>query len=73
MTEETILRKKKVLAVIGMGNTWLYEAISKGQFPKPVKLGARAVGWRKSEVEAWLAELDYSSENSATGDGGRND
>ena len=72
MTDQ-ILRKPQVLMAIGMGNTWLYSAIARGQFPRPVKLGSRAVGWRKSEVEAWLAELDYSSENSATGDGGRND
>jgi prophage regulatory protein len=54
MTNE-ILRKPRVLAIIGMGNTWLYDAIAKGDFPAPVKLGARAVGWRRSDVEAWLA------------------
>ena len=52
---EEILRKPRVLAIIGMGNTWLYEAIARGDFPAPVKLGARAVGWRRSDVEAWLA------------------
>ena len=54
MSEE-VWRKPRVLATISMGNTWLYEAIAKGQFPAPVKLGARAVGWRRSDVEAWLA------------------
>lgn len=53
MSEE-IWRKPRVLAVIGMGNTWLYEAMARGDFPQPVKLGARAVGWKKSEVLAWL-------------------
>lgn len=52
---EEILRKPRVLAVISMGNTWLYQAIAKGEFPAPVKLSARAVGWRRSDVEAWLA------------------
>ena len=51
---EEIWRKPKVLAAIGMGNTWLYEAVERGDFPKPVKLGSRAVGWRKSDVQAWL-------------------
>lgn len=54
MTDE-ILRKPRVLAAIGMGNTWLYAEIAKGEFPAPVKLGARAVGWRRSDVENWLA------------------
>ena len=51
-----IWRKPRVLATISMGNTWLYDAIAKGEFPAPVKLGARAVGWRRSDVEAWLAD-----------------
>jgi len=25
-----------------------------GTFPKPIKLGARAVGWLESEIEEWL-------------------
>lgn len=50
-----IWRKPKVLSCIGMGNTWLYAAIARGEFPAPVRLGARAVGWRRSDVEAWLA------------------
>ncbi len=50
-----ILRKPRVLAAIGMGNTWLHEAVKRGYFPAPVKLGVRAVGWRRSDVEGWLA------------------
>ena len=25
-----------------------------GQFPKPVRIGGRAVAWPEAEVEAWL-------------------
>ena len=28
--------------------------MAEGKFPKPVKLGARAVGWVESEVTTWL-------------------
>ena len=52
---EEILRKPRVLAIIGIGNTSLYEAIKRGDFPAPVKLGLRAVGWRRSDIERWLA------------------
>ena len=52
---EEILRKPRVLAIIGIGNTSLYEAIKRGDFPAPVKLGQRAVGWRRSDIERWLA------------------
>ena len=54
MTVE-IWRKPRVLATVGMGNTWLYAEIAKGDFPAPVKLGTRAVGWRRADVEAWLS------------------
>lgn len=53
MTAE-ILRKPRVLAAIGMGNTWLHEAVKRGDFPAPVKLGERAVGWVASDVAAWI-------------------
>ena len=53
MTNE-ILRKPRVLALIGIGNTSLYEAIKRGDFPAPVKLGVHAVGWRRSDIESWL-------------------
>ena len=57
MTVE-ILRKPRVLALIGMRNTWLHEAIKRGDFPAPVKLGARAVGWGRADVETWLASRE---------------
>ena len=57
MTEE-ILRKPRVLALIGIGNTSLYAAIKRGDFPAPVKLGVRAVGWRRSDIENWLASRE---------------
>jgi prophage regulatory protein len=57
MTNE-ILRKPRVLAIIGIGNTSLYAAIKRGDFPAPVKLGARAVGWRRSDIENWLASRE---------------
>ena len=60
MTEE-IWRLRRVLAVTGMGRTWTYEAIARGEFPAPVRLGARAVGWRRSEIEAWLAARERAA------------
>lgn len=60
MTEE-ILRLRRVLAVTGMGRTWTYGAIARGEFPAPVKLGVRAVGWRRSEIEAWLAARERAA------------
>lgn len=56
--QETLLRKPQVLAEIGMKSTWLHEAVKLGTFPRPVRLGARAVGWKRSEVEAWKSSRE---------------
>lgn len=57
MTAE-IWRLPRVLAATGMKRSWTYDEIKAGRFPAPVKLGARAVGWRRSDVEAWLASRE---------------
>ncbi|WIY52077.1 AlpA family phage regulatory protein [Devosia sp. YIM 151766] len=53
MTDE-IWRLRRVMAVIGMSRSWLYEEVAAGRFPAPLQLGQRAIGWRRSEVENWL-------------------
>ena len=58
----TFIRRRDVLARTGLANSTLYLMISRGQFPRPVKLGPQMVGWPESEVTAWqkskLAERD---------------
>ena len=36
-----------------------------GSFPQPIRLGARAVGWIESEVDAWIREQIAASRSSA--------
>ncbi|BBU68663.1 helix-turn-helix transcriptional regulator [Fluviibacter phosphoraccumulans] len=48
----TLLRFSMVKAKTGYPRSTLYYQISKGTFPKPVKLGERAVGWIAAEVDA---------------------
>lgn len=49
-----IWRKERVLSVIGLKNTALYALLKKDEFPRPIKLGERAVGWKSTDVEAWV-------------------
>jgi prophage regulatory protein len=51
-----ILRRAEVQARTGLARSSIYAAIAAGSFPRPVKLGARSVGWIDSEVDQWLAE-----------------
>jgi prophage regulatory protein len=47
-----ILRIPAVKSLIGLSRSTLYARIAAGEFIKPVSLGARAVGFPSSEVEA---------------------
>jgi prophage regulatory protein len=57
--EQQILREKEVIKVVGLSRTSIWRKERLGTFPRRVKLGAggRAIGWLRSDVEAWLQEL----------------
>jgi len=41
-------------AVTGLSISTLYRKVSAGQFPAPVRLGARCTRWKADDVRAWL-------------------
>lgn len=58
---DSFLREKQVLVTVGLGRSSIWSFSNPRSryydpsFPKPVKLGARAVAWRASEIFAWVA------------------
>jgi prophage regulatory protein len=50
----TVLRRPAVEARTGLSRSTLYAMMARGEFPQPVRLGLRAVGWRESDVTEWL-------------------
>lgn len=51
---ESILRLPEVMARTGLSRSTIYIQIAAGEFPAQVALTARAVGWRESDIEAWI-------------------
>jgi len=49
------LRLPKVRQRTGLGRSTIYRLMSQGLFPSAVQLAPRAVGWHKSDIDAWLA------------------
>ena len=49
---DSILRLPSVKTSTGLSRSTIYLRIAQGEFPKPVSLGGRAVGWPASEVAA---------------------
>ena len=48
------LRLPEVLARTGLSRSTIYVRLEQGRFPRPVSLGARAVGWIEAEVDEWM-------------------
>jgi len=51
-----ILRRPEVEARCGFKRAHLYKLIGEGKFPRPLRIGIRAVGWDSIEIEQWIAE-----------------
>ncbi|QQX83737.1 AlpA family transcriptional regulator [Cupriavidus necator] len=61
MTEQlraalTILRRKQVERETGLSRSTIYQRIKDKTFPPAVQLGPRAVGWRRGDIDAFLAD-----------------
>jgi prophage regulatory protein len=51
-----ILRLPQVKTRVGLSRSSIHSAVAQKRFPRPIKLGARSVGWLESEIEAWLRQ-----------------
>ena len=49
-----ILRRPAVETTTGLSRSTIYQHMQAGIFPKPIRLGPKAVGWLESEVLAWI-------------------
>ena len=49
-----ILRRKDVEKMVGLSRSTIYKLMNQGSFPKAIRLGPRAVGWRISDIENWI-------------------
>ena len=50
------IRLPTVIELTGYRRTTIYEKISAGTFPAPVKLGPRAIAWIEEEIKEWMDE-----------------
>ena len=64
--QQAILRLPVVKARTGLSRSTIYLRISEGNFPKPVSLGGRAVGWIEAEVNEWLNQQIEASRKAAS-------
>ena len=51
---DRMLRLPEVVMLTGRSRSSIYQDMKVGAFPKPLSLGARSVGWKESQITAWL-------------------
>jgi len=49
-----VLKLKSVIEKTSLCHSTIYKLISEGNFPKPIDLTGRAVGWVDAEIDAWI-------------------
>ena len=64
MSNETRVRPRRIIrgygnlrAFTGYGPSQTKEFIARGEFPKPMKLGPRAVGWFEDDIAEWQEKI----------------
>lgn len=63
VTTDRLLPLKEVMAITRISGSKIYRMMRSGSFPRPRKLGLRAVRWLESEIQDWMANCPR-----ATGD-----
>lgn len=55
---DRIIRLPELLRITGLSTASLYRQMAEERFPRPVRLGKSAVGWRSQAVSSWLESLE---------------
>jgi predicted DNA-binding transcriptional regulator AlpA len=52
-----IWRWKQLKDIVPLCRVTIWQKVQTGEFPEPVRLSARATGWREEDVRAWMKRL----------------
>jgi prophage regulatory protein len=50
-----VYRTAELCTMLGVSHMWLVRETDAGNFPKPIRLSRRAIGYLASDVDDWLA------------------
>lgn len=54
MVADRVALKPEVLNITGLSEATVHRMEKAGQFPQRVKISAKRVGWRLSEIQEWV-------------------
>ena len=50
-----LLTRREVEALVKLSRTRIYILMKENRFPRPIRVGMKAVRWRSEDLESWLA------------------
>lgn len=53
--QQSIVRPSQLPKIIGLSTATIHRLRAAGEFVKPVRLGAQAIGFLRTDIDAWLA------------------
>ena len=59
-----VLRLSAVKESTGLSRSTIYLRIANNEFPKPISLGGRSVGWLEEDIHQWLEKKIEASRKS---------
>lgn len=63
----TLLRCKSVQVRTGLSRSAIYQEMADGDFPKPIKITAKAVAWPSNEIDDWILSRIEAGQQSFRG------
>ena len=62
LPETGFIRLSQVLSLIPIGKSTWWAGIKTGQYPKGVKIGARATAWRAEDIKALIQQISSTED-----------
>jgi len=60
-----ILKLPQVMEATALSRSSIYAFVAKNTFPRPIRLGQRAVGWELDAINQWIAARIVASRGEA--------
>ena len=57
--QPVLLRMKDVTDLLSVSRRTVERWVQSGEFPAPLRLGGRSIGWHRVDVENWLEDLRW--------------
>lgn len=56
MTDEKLIDCHEVVRLTTLTRSGIYSLMRRGLFPRPIKIGTKAIRWRENEVRAYIED-----------------